>query len=183
MFWLAAAAAVKIYGQYEANKAQAKAERANAKYYGEQAKLAKQAALRTKAIFDRESDAFVGTQVNMFAKAGVDLSGSALLIISQTKANQQAESNAILIDGNATERLARMRMQSSYATAKTLNSQGYNLLQAGGTVLDAYAMSKGYEERRVYNSTDSTSVSGTSSGGNPHTGHFNVDPMLTGMGD
>ena len=60
-------AALQIYGNYQANQAQARANRANAAFYREQAKLTLEAAKREQAIFEKESDQFFGSQVNAFA--------------------------------------------------------------------------------------------------------------------
>ena len=134
-------AALQIYGNYQANHAQARANRANAAFYREQAKLTLEAAKREQAIFEKESDQFFGSQVNAFAKGGVDLSGSALLYLAGTKQEMSNESVVILENGIRAANNTLLQADSLEKEAKRLTSfenqfigAAVPALNAGGTI-------------------------------------------------
>ncbi len=54
---------------------------------------------RKLSVFDRKSDVFFGDQVSRFAKAGVDLSGSALLNLADTRREIEVQRNDIETTG------------------------------------------------------------------------------------
>lgn len=129
-------AGMQLYGQYQANKAEAKAEEQNALFYQEQAKIALEAAKREQLIFEDESEQFLGTQINAFVKGGVDLSGSALMKIAATQQQIAAESETILATGKRNERLSLLKADQANKNAKRLSSTSYNLLQAAPAALN-----------------------------------------------
>lgn len=165
---LAVSAAIQISGQRTANSAQADAERKNKKYYAEQARLAAIATRRGASIFQDEADVFIGSQVSSYAKSGVSLSGSALLVVSQTKQKMISEKNAILTDGQFNERLAGLRARQSKDRADLLGSSRYNNLQTGGTLANTIATYMAYSG---------------SSGGDGGTGDGAVNKAGSGAGE
>lgn len=64
-------------------------------------------------MFDYESKHFLGKQVSAFSKAGVDLSGSALSVLADTKMNQAIERNIIRRDFDA--RITKMKFDQQQA--------------------------------------------------------------------
>lgn len=128
-------AGISIYGNYKANQAQAKAEEANGAFYKEQAEFARQAGVRELDLYDTESKQFLGNQISQIAKGGVTQSGSALLILADTRAQQFKESAAIADNSNAKVHEALLKAGASYDQAKRLKSTEATLLPAVGTAL------------------------------------------------
>lgn len=135
MALMATGAALQIWGQYSANQAQAEQERQNAAFYDEQAKFAQESALRQSALASQEYEFRKGAQFSAYAKGGVDISGSAAVVLADTLANKVNELNAIKRKGEMEVKLARMRGAQSSDQADMLSSPGYNLLQTSGTLL------------------------------------------------
>lgn len=127
----------QLFGQHQANRAQRRAEEQNAAYYREQKALAELAMRREADIFKADAEVFAGEQVTLLAKAGVDLSGSALMQFANTKMDMSREYVAILKDGAARTRLAELRAQNAQDTADLLGSSSYNTVQTLGTILNA----------------------------------------------
>ncbi len=134
---MVAGAGMQIVGNFQANAAEAEAERANAAFYREQALLSMKAAEREERLFERESQQFFGSQVNAFAKGGVDMSGSALLKLAGTKQEMANESFNILETGKRNMNLALLRSSQAESNARRLRSVEYNLIQAAGPALSA----------------------------------------------
>jgi hypothetical protein len=134
---IVAGGAVSAYGQYKANKDQAGAERANADAFAIQANDIEKAGQREEDIFTERSEQLVGQQKSALAKAGVDMSGSALLKLAATDAAIQEELFAIRAEKDANKRLALIRAQNSNNRADKLSDPGRNILQASGTLLGA----------------------------------------------
>lgn len=132
---IVAGGAIQAYGNYTANQAEAKAQKANAAFYREQAKLALEAAKREQLIFDMESDQFFGSQVNAFAKGGVDLSGSALLMLAGTKQQMANESVQIIETGKRTSNLTLLRADQADKEAKRLTSFENQFISVAGPAL------------------------------------------------
>ena len=128
---------LQISGQRAANEAQAEAEARNAAFFEEQAKFFEDATDRELAIFETESDMIIGGQLATFARAGIDISGSALGVIAQTKEQQSREKSAIKAEGEMNVKLARLKAQDASAVADTLSSSSYNDKQAISTALGA----------------------------------------------
>ncbi len=136
---MAAGTALQIFGQYQANMAQAKQELANAAFYKAQAEFAKESEFRQADIAAKEYEFRKGAQISAYAKGGVDISGSAAGVVSQTLADKVSELTAIKRKGAIEYRLAMSRSKASTSMANTLQSFEYNFLQAGGTALTAAA--------------------------------------------
>src|SRR5690606_24620807 len=73
----------------KSNLAKASVERANAAFFMEQARFAEIAGERAEFLLRAEANRVRGQQISAFAKAGVDLSGSALSVLADT-ANREA---------------------------------------------------------------------------------------------
>lgn len=131
---------MQAMGQMQANRAEADAEFANAAFYREQADLSIRAAQKEKQLFDLESDQFLGTQINAFAKAGVDISDSVLMRIAGSKQRMSNESESIIETGKRNARMLLMKSQQSKKTANMMVSPEYNLLTAGGPLLSSAGM-------------------------------------------
>ena len=113
---------LQAYGTMEANRAEASAHKRNAAFYREQQAIALKAAERDQYLFDIESDQFLGGQVNAFAKAGVELSASALLTIASSKQQIKNESAQIISAGRVQARMAGEKAAQADSMAKTLGS-------------------------------------------------------------
>lgn len=126
---------LQVYSQYQADKAEAEAELENALWLDEQAAFAQEAAEREATIFGRESEMLIGEQVGGFAKAGVEMSGSALDVIGESKALANMELEAIIKAGEFKVREATLKAGASRKRAEQLSDPTSQLLKAGGTIL------------------------------------------------
>jgi len=135
MALMAAGTALQVFGQYQANMAQAQAELLNAEFYGKQADFAKESEFRQSTIASNEYEMRKGAQLSAYGKGGVDISGSASMVVANTLAAKVEELNAIKLKGSLEYSLAKSRSRQSSAQAAMLQSLDYNLVQAGGTVL------------------------------------------------
>lgn len=127
---MAAGTALQIYGNYQANMAQADAEVQNARYYGIQADLVKTATFREAEITASRYEARKGAQISAIFKGGADLSGSTAAIVANTIAQKAGELSAIKQKGEADFILARLRQKNSLAQADQLSDPMNNLLQS-----------------------------------------------------
>lgn len=132
-------AALGIYGQLRANQEEAKANDLNALAYQKQKELSALASARELDIFESESAAFLGDQISSFAKAGVDLSGSALMQIAGTKAAITREHAAITMGAERQASIFDIQARQAKAQAKYLRSPEVFLTQSAGSLLNAYA--------------------------------------------
>lgn len=132
---MAVGTALQIYGQYSANQAQSEQERQNAEFYDEQAKFAREAMFRQSAIASQEYEFRKGAQFSAYAKGGVDISGSAAVVLADTLANKVEELTAIKRKGGMEVKLAHMRANQSRDQADTLSSFEYNFTQGMGSLL------------------------------------------------
>ena len=142
---MAAGTLMQIAGQYSANMAQALEEEKNAAFYREQAKYARQSALRAEDLAGFEYTYKIGQQVGDYAASGVDAgSGSAAVTVGGSIAQFLGEISAIRKKGDLDVKLATMRGVSSDRTANILKSDRYNIMQAGTTLLSGFTKSEGY---------------------------------------
>lgn len=136
-------AGIKMYSEYTGNLAQAKSEIENAHYYEAQAEYARQAMSRETQLTKRKYAGAFGAQLGALAKGGVSVSeGSSIGIIANTIAQKTDELLAIKKKGDLDIALAKGRAEQSRRQASTLKDPFYNVLQASGTALTAYAMAK-----------------------------------------
>lgn len=125
----------QVMGQIKANKGAAEAEKQNAAFYAEQAKFAQAAGERAEDIFKRETNEFLGNQTSAFAKAGVDLSGSALVALMDTHEKAKAEIGAIRTERDLNVKTAKLRGQAAIQNADRYTNFWNNALPATGTIL------------------------------------------------
>ncbi len=141
---LAIGAGMKVYSDYMGNQAQARAEIENAQLYDMQAAFAREAMSREALLSRRKYSGTIGAQKGAFAKAGVSISqGSSVGVIANTLAQQVDELDAIKKKGDLDFRIASLRASQARSVAETLQSPLYNITQASGTALTAYAASGG----------------------------------------
>lgn len=136
---MAAGTALQMYGQYQANLSQARAEIINAKYYQDQADFARAAQYRQADIASRAYSARIGMQASAFAKGGVDISGSAAGMIAETAAQKVDELQAIKLKGDMEYRLAILRSRGAQTRADELTDPVNNLMQAGTILTGNFA--------------------------------------------
>lgn len=134
---VAGGAAVQWYGQKEANKAEARAQRANALEFQAQKKLSEMAARREADIFLDESAAFIGEQVSSLAKSGVQMGASELMVIADSESKASREYAAIQAGAAGRASIFDMQTQQANTAAARLRSSSYNNVQTLGTVLNA----------------------------------------------
>lgn len=116
---------VQIIGKIRANQAEAEAHERNAEFFREQQKISQLATRRELDIFQRESEAFFGDQVSAYTKAGVDLSGSILRSLTETKRSVRQEEGAILEQGKLRTKLAGMKADESLRNADRARSSNF----------------------------------------------------------
>lgn len=135
---------IQMAGQYQANLEQAAYERANAKFYQAQKDLAVTA---YQANLDKEQIQYnyqKGRMVSAAAGGGADVgSGSALLMQAGITARHLTTLSRIKEQSMLDIQLAGARARRSERMSNTLESPGYNLLQAGTTALNAYSTYQG----------------------------------------
>lgn len=165
----AVGAGVQIYGQTQANKAQAKAERLNRQEYLAQKRLSEMAARREADIFLTESASFIGEQVSMLAKSGIQMDGSALMEIAKSESAADREYAAIQAGAASRASMFDNRARAAGDMARRVSSSSYNNIQTLGTVLNAagnmYQMNaRNYSgssfERADYSNAESGGFSG-----------------------
>jgi len=137
---IAVGGAVLSYtGNKKSREAQEDAERANAAAYRAQRKQAEASNRREADIFMSESDSFMGTQVSLFAKNGVDFSGSALMQLVSSAGAQTREYNAIKENGRLQSSLLSSKASQSLKQANYFGSSSLAITQNLGTLLNAGA--------------------------------------------
>ena len=117
------------------NKANRRSAQANADFFNEQAELADISGKREEILFRRESEQLEGAQIGAFAKAGVDLSGSPLLVLAHSSKLANEEILAIRENRSKRVRAAKIRAEDAQANADLFGSAGFNFLTIGGTIL------------------------------------------------
>lgn len=136
---LAASAGIQIYGQRKANKAQARAEEYNRLAYEAQRRQAAMASRREADIYASESQATIGATVSFMSRAGVDMTGSALMHVANMKEQAGREYRAIQIGAQFNSSLLASRAAQARRNAEILSSSSFNNLQSLGTLLNAGA--------------------------------------------
>lgn len=127
--------AFQMYGQYEANKQQAQAERVNQKFLLEQQKLIEAATRRESDIYKRESELFIGEKVSLFARGGVT-GGEITMEIARDKAAAGREGLAIKSQGDLRADMAGLRAGEAGRTADTLSGSALNNRQMAGSMIN-----------------------------------------------
>jgi hypothetical protein len=136
-----AGAAVSMYGQYQAGKAQAEAERANAAFYREQSEHARRAMMREYEIYSDKAADFTGETISQFGKGNVLLQGSPLLALGTIFARQEQEKAAILESGSFNVREAKLKAEASDKAAG--NIKRATTIAMFGTALGGFSSAAG----------------------------------------
>ena len=137
---LIAGTVLQMAGQYGANLAQARAEIENAKFYEKQKDLAITAYQSNIAKEQLQYQYQKGRAVSAIAGGGADVgSGSSILQIANLSARNLTAISQIKEQSMLDIELAGHRARRSRELAGTLESPGYNLMQAGTTALTNYA--------------------------------------------
>lgn len=136
---------LQVFSQWMANLDQAAAEYENAKFYRDQAALAKDQMDRELDIVGRDYESRRGATIGAEISSGVDIgSGSAISNVAAVGAAKIKELAAIKLQGEMNMKIANLRARRSDTTAATLSSAGYNLMQGATTGLNNYTSSKGF---------------------------------------
>jgi hypothetical protein len=136
-------AGIKMYNEYTGNLSQAKSEIENAQFYEAQAEYAREAMSRESQLAKKKYASIYGAQLGALAKGGVSVSeGSSIGTMANTIAQKAEELIAIRKKGELDYSLAKGRASQARKQASTLKDPFYNVLQASGTALTAYAMAK-----------------------------------------
>lgn len=139
---LVAGLATQVVGTFVSNMQQSQAEIENAQFYYKQAQFAQLAADRERRLAGRHYAALAGKQAGAYASGNVSVgAGSSLAVLAMTEASRLEELSAIESKRDLEVSLARGRGRQSESTGRLLADPGYNLLQAGGTVLTGLAAS------------------------------------------
>lgn len=127
--------ALNIFGGLKSRADSAAAQRRNAEVLFEQADFLEQAGEREAGIFSRQLSRVEGAQISHFAKAGVDLSGSAMTRLAFNLEQGENELEAIKENTSMQVKLARLRAESSLRGAEASSDITGNILSAGGSLL------------------------------------------------
>ncbi len=163
------------FEQMDAEYKQVFAMEENARFYEKQGTYAKDASEREQMIFKNEVDDLLGRQTSAYGKAGVDLSGSPMMLIGQTKERAGRELKAIQEKGRQNVELAMMRARSTQKSADELRDGIFgrfgmnlfsNVINTGtGSSDNKKAAPKDVESPAFKNTGSGTAVKGGSSYG------------------
>ena len=124
--WQFVAAAASIYGAMQASagarqaaEARAKLARRNAQYLRDQAAFAEQVAIARKSAYERQATRFKSRQGGMFAKAGVDLTGSVKRVLAETDDVIERQLHQIDWTSKNEMKFAEQKAQNSLLTAES----------------------------------------------------------------
>lgn len=120
-------------GAYSSGKAAKKAADYNAAISRQEAEIAQQQAKIEIARTDKEKQRYLARQSSMYAKAGVELSGSPLLVMLDTAAEFEYEKE--LIDYNASIGASRAYSRAAQETYAGKVAYDEGLMKAGQTLL------------------------------------------------
>lgn len=115
-----------------ANQAESDAELRNAEFFREQERFTIESSKREEELFVDESDDLVGAQTSSFAKAGVELQGSPMLKLAETRGKIDDEIQAIRKERDFRVKLLRSRAQGAEAAAQTARRRTATDLFRGG---------------------------------------------------
>ena len=142
---MAGGTALQIAGQYRANLAKARAAKANAAWYDEQAEFAAESMRRSLRLTEARYAQAFGAQSSAYAASGVDVgSGSALNVLAGTLTDMYAELDAVRKQGELNIKLARLRGRLEATEARNLSSFGTNFMQGMGTFMTNYTATQGF---------------------------------------
>lgn len=122
-------------GQVKANRDEAEVLRRNVDRFEEMSEIAGLNQVRRERLFRQELDDFEARQIGAFAKAGVDLSGSALNKLNRTATRAADELTAIRRQSELEARASRDSANEALSRANRLESVESFGLTFGGSVL------------------------------------------------
>ena len=128
----AAGTALSIFGQIQANLAQARAEEQNAAWLRDQAEFFEEVTERELGLARREGMFQVGEQIGSFVSGGVELEGSALDVINSSFNRLSDELAAIQAQGDFAVNEALFKAEAAQFRAGELSSFENNFFQALG---------------------------------------------------
>lgn len=102
-----------------------------------QADEAEKSGARQEKLLRQQGQQIEGTQVSGYAKAGLDLSGSPLLVLEDTA--RQVEEQALVVQHDTAFRAGQLRQGADLADQLGQINLVSGLLNAGGTVLGGAA--------------------------------------------
>lgn len=130
---------MEVLGRYGANIQEAIAERANAKFYQDQAEYNIAAVERDIRAAEREAGYKVGLVGTTTAGSGLDVgTGSALTNMATAIADGIENVEFTRRKGELEIKLAQLRQRQTEAKAAILSSPGYNILQASTYATSGY---------------------------------------------
>ena len=144
---IAAGTVLQFVGKAESDAAEAKAERANAKFFREQADLIELSGLQEEGLLRDEGDTLGAAQMGAFAKAGVDFSGSALLKFEETREKVNKDVLALRETVRLKRNITLGQAQEAEGRAKRLRSFKHKFLSGGGTLLSGFGQAQGFSNR------------------------------------
>jgi cell division protein FtsL len=122
-----------VIAEQDAAHAEEDALQANANWYMEQAEFAHRSTVRELKIQNDESKEFYGEQVSGIARGGLDMSGSPLLLLAQTKLRAYEEKQAIIDYGNIQYREASLKGEIANRQRDQIKS-GATMSAIGGVI-------------------------------------------------
>jgi len=134
----AAASAASAIAQGEA---EARAAEFNASIAEQQAAREQEIAARDAAEFGRNADRVMSSQRALFAGSGLEVTGSALGVVTDTAGEAAFEELNILAGGDA--RAAGLRLQAKLSKQRGKNARTAGFLNAGTSVLGAASQAAG----------------------------------------
>lgn len=129
----AASSVVGAAGAVSSSQAQANAAEANAEIAAENARLERRRAAREERLFRRRLSSLKGEQRAGFAKAGIQLEGSPLLIVEETAREGEREARAIREGGEVASR--RFRKEAAVDRTQARSTRQTGAIRSGKTLL------------------------------------------------
>lgn len=139
---MAVGGGISAFSGYGSDMAQAEASRKNAAFYRTQAGYAQLATDRQTEIFEHETTDLLARQASAYGRAGVDLSGSPMLLITQTKEQASEQLAAIREKGRQDKEVALFRALDADNQAQEIADGAFwkaagSIFSTGGKVLSS----------------------------------------------
>lgn len=139
--------ALQAIGSISSNMSQARAEKANARSYEQQAAYAREVNKRKMALLGRQQKDFLGKQRAAFAASGISFSGSVIDVVVDTQIQQELEMEAAQMEAEQTVMQYTSRAESSRSNASTLSNPLNNLLPIAGNALSTIGQYQASKDR------------------------------------
>lgn len=112
--------------QYEADGKKADAYAANSRFYKTQAEYAQSASDREQDIFKHNTEILLGRQTSAYGKAGVDLSGSPMMLMGQSKSQADDQLSAIREKGRQVVEIDMLRAKDAQKAADDISDAAFD---------------------------------------------------------